>query len=154
MADQNDNQNEKRCLYCGKTIQEGKFCGSKHKSAYYNQKRKRICITLSFEEYERLLNEASQLNTKVATLVKHRALRKKSDHLKENIHLTKLKAELGKIGSNYNQIAHRLNQLKYTGDISNIDYFDIKKILSQHSKQHFENIWKTIEEFKKNNQSK
>jgi hypothetical protein len=144
-----DNQEDKRCcLFCGKEIEKGRFCSSRHKSAYYDKRRIRIYLTVSQEEHKKLSSEAEQLNMPVATLVKFRALNKKADHLKENIHLSKLRAELGKIGSNYNQIAHRLNSLHYSGDVEEIDFYDIKKILGQQNKKHFENIWKIFEEIK------
>lgn len=123
-----NNTNKKYCKYCQKEIEKGKFCDTACKSQFYDKKRRRIYLTVTEKEYSKVKEEADQHNMNIATLGKYRLLNKSTpvEKLKGSKEAIKVKGELGKIGSNINQIARQLNKLNYDNNISDIDYNELK----------------------------
>lgn len=120
------------CLYCGKLIEDGKFCSKQHLDAFYDKKRKRVYISLNEAEFDRLEAKAKAYNMKTATYAKKLVLDPKKTVKMPSPDYLKIFGQLGKIGNNFNQIAHKLNVLEKDNRISKIDAESFRNWLNYH----------------------
>lgn len=134
MNEETQNKQKHYCKFCLKEISTGKFCDRDCKDNYYDTKRVRINLSLTENEHKQIKEQAKQLNMTVTTLCKYRVINNRSAPITENIHIIKIKGELGKIGSNINQIARQLNKLNYDKNIPTPDYNELKNQLQSNLK--------------------
>ena len=135
---------EKTCLNCNIKFEgkvNSKYCSIKCQEDYLNRIRKQVKVSYKIEDYNKILKKAKALKLPIATYVKEVSLSGNVNQKFHNPDYLKIFSQLGKIGNNFNQIAHKLNLLERDNRISRVEVETFKKWLIYH-----ENEFKAINE--------